>query len=256
MAKQKGSEELPSQVEPAQLEPAHVGTIPSAEKARMPAWAWALIGAMAATIVLGGAYIAMSGNKGPGAPAGISGETSGTVGEASETLVADDAQTADADTSGSSGSSDQGSGSDPAPANPAPADPAQPAPAQPAQPVQPAVPHDPNYQTLQATAWTTILHKEKVTGGEWMTPKLDPGTGRLLITVKNPAHPVTVRLMRRSPYTTSNWVPLYTHTAADTAATWTSPQYAVNAGKPWWLLVQPGDEDTYWELTVKFRAVP
>jgi hypothetical protein len=89
-----------------------------------------------------------------------------------------------------------------------------------------------------------------------MTPKLDPGTGRLLITVKNPAHPVTVRLMRRSPYTTSNWVPLYTHTAADTAATWTSPQYAVNAGKPWWLLVQPGDEDTYWELTVKFRAVP
>jgi hypothetical protein len=261
MAKQKGSEELPSQVEPAQLEPAQlepeqVGTIPSADKARMPAWAWALIGAMAATIVLGGAYIAMSGNKGPGAPAGISSETSGTVGESSETLVADDAQTADADTSGSSGSSDQGSGSDPAPANPAPADPAQPAqPAQPA-PSQPAAPHNPNYQTLQATTWTTIVLKTKVTGGDWMTEKLDPGNGKLIIKLTNPTHPVTVRLMRRSPYESSNWVPLYTHKATDTAGTWTSPQYAVYAGKPWWLWVQPGDNDTYWELIVRFLPSP
>jgi hypothetical protein len=263
MAKKKGPEEVPEQVdpeqvEPAQLEPAHVGTIPSAEKVRMPAWAWALIGAMAATIVLGGAYIAMSGNRGPDAPAGISSETSESVGEASETLVVDDAQTAEADTSGSSGSSDQGSGSDPAPVDPAPSQPAPAQPAQPApaQPSQPAVPHVPNNQTLQATTWTTIVNKQKVTGGEWMTQKLDPGNGRLIIKLTNTTHPVTVRLMRRSPYETSNWVPLYTHKATDTAGTWTSPQYAVYAGKPWWLWVQPGDEETYWELTVRYLASP
>jgi hypothetical protein len=252
MATKQAPEGVPGPVEPEQL-----GTTTTVERPRMPAWTGALIGAMAATILLGGAYIVLSGNKGPDAPAGIPSETSGTVGEASETLVADDPQTVDADTSGSggsSGSSDQGGGSGPAPATPAPADPAQPV--QPAQPAQPAVPHNPNYQTLQATTWQTIVHKEKVTGGDWMTEKLDPGNGRLIIQLTNPSHPVTVRLMRRSPYATSNWVPLYTHTAANTAATWTSPQYAVSAGKPWWLWVQPGDNDTYWEMTVRFLPAP
>jgi hypothetical protein len=264
MVKKTGSDEVPGQVGPAEVGPeqvepeqataAHPETATLVENARMPAWGWALIGAMAATIVLGGAFIVLSANKGTPTVGSIqSEETSGTAGEASATLAMEDTPTADAGADpadSGDGTSNQGSGSDPAPAAPAPAQPMQPA-----QPVQPAAPNPHFPQPMPSIAWT-ILAKQSIVSGAWSSGKLDPGNGKLLITVKIlDGDAGSFLVLRKTPLVSSPEVWIGAHQAGDPATSW-KKEYAIEAGQPWWVILAPGDGHTPYEITIGFKATP